>query len=1153
MHPIPFPIFQPILSPPPLLFPSSSTTSSITSNREGRARGSSGGGGCSGGRMKERLCCPPSPPPSPAVLSFPSSSITSSITSTREGRARGSSGAAVARDGGGLRTTEPFLPPSSAPSPPRSPLLLFPQFLYYLIDRFYQGGQSEGQQRWRGMVEDFGASMDVGDGHVVETMVMVMVDECTEEGLKACSLIPHLISLSSPSSSSSSSSAPPIHPRIARVLIERGKPEPALQILRACSPGPAIFQACSTPGSATPVFPNLAVPLEEAVTALRVLIENRLLTEAFLYLRAYCKQLSINDPSSPQPLADAPDSADAADGSDATVSAAVGSADNEAAKSSARGAGVPLEGQGGGGAAVLLVNPHGAATRGGVRHSSCSLPCGGELVCVAGHLGSSGLMQGGAGRGVGAAVLLVKPHGAATRGGVRHSARAFPCGGELPYGSARCLSACALLAGSEAPGSSRGASLPLEWQGGRSAAALPAGSNGSATRGGVRHFTGSLPCAGKSVCLAGDLGSCKEGQGGGGAAALPVNPHSSATRGGMRHSTRALPCGAGREALGSSRGAGVPLEGEGGGGAAVLPAGSKGTATRGGVRHSARAILCGALPAGPHSAATGGSAAAQHSARAPPCGGESFGCHGSTPSQRACLSLSELEGQGGSSAAALPAGLHSAATRRSVGHSARAFSCGGKCRVCWGSECESLSVFPSTLLLIPFPVPFSFASLAQGLLQGSSITARYKAALSAHKQVWAIEAAVEAEQESEEANNEDEEGRQERGSEDGEKEEGGSPMDATAGAAAVGTAGADVVAKGASRKRRRGGKGLTVQLREKRIRLLESVLQLIAPSERQQIVQAHGEPSAFPTTTTAIPARTAPVKPDTKSHPKASSKGLPTTAFQRKPMPSVQSPSAKTSSPKAAPSPHFGSPILGGAGGAASLSGSPLSFPKSSSKSQQQQQQQQQQPLSLFSFPPAPASPPPFISTAPAASSAPTAPGQSELPLQRKLFGSGQFGQQGPVGAGPAPLARGATAPVPLGNAQVLHQNPLFGMRVSQDGSEPDATQSQEGARGGAEGGLSGAGGDKGLSAAAAGSAAAATTSAAAAAGPAGSAAPLFGSGSSLFGGGSQSGGSALFRGSGVTSFGKPKGVGHFTTSSTNNGSSNEHAAAFKDSVGVFR
>ncbi|CAI7921803.1 unnamed protein product, partial [Closterium sp. NIES-54] len=330
-------------------------------------------------------------------------------------------------------------------------------------------------------------------------------------------------------------------------------------------------------------------------------------------------------------------------------------------------------------------------------------------------------------------------------------------------------------------------------------------------------------------------------------------------------------------------------------------------------------------------------------------------------------------------------------------------------------------------------------------------------------------------------------------------------------------------------------------------------LQLIAPSERQQIVQAHGEPSAFPTTTTAIPARTAPVKPDTKSHPKASSKGLPTTAFQRKPMPSVQSPSAKTSSPKAAPSPHFGSPILGGAGGAASLSGSPLSFPKSSSKSQQQQQQQQQQPLSLFSFPPAPASPPPFISTAPAASSAPTAPGQSELPLQRKLFGSGQFGQQGPVGAGPAPLARGATAPVPLGNAQVLHQNPLFGMRVSQDGSEPDATQSQEGARGGAEGGLSGAGGDKGLSAAAAGSAAAATTSAAAAAGPAGSAAPLFGSGSSLFGGGSQSGGSALFRGSGVTSFGKPKGVGHFTTSSTNNGSSNEHAAAFKDSVGVFR
>ncbi|CAI7921801.1 unnamed protein product, partial [Closterium sp. NIES-54] len=498
MHPIPFPIFQPILSPPPLLFPSSSTTSSITSNREGRARGSSGGGGCSGGRMKERLCCPPSPPPSPAVLSFPSSSITSSITSTREGRARGSSGAAVARDGGGLRTTEPFLPPSSAPSPPRSPLLLFPQFLYYLIDRFYQGGQSEGQQRWRGMVEDFGASMDVGDGHVVETMVMVMVDECTEEGLKeACSLIPHLISLSSPSSSSSSSSAPPIHPRIARVLIERGKPEPALQILRACSPGPAIFQACSTPGSATPVFPNLAVPLEEAVTALRVLIENRLLTEAFLYLRAYCKQLSINDPSSPQPLADAPDSADAADGSDATVSAAVGSADNEAAKSAYTEA------------VDVLVS---------------------ELFWLA----------------------------------VRHQA--------VPE------------------------VLAFPWRGREGAV---------------------LQC-----CLL----------------------------------TRT----------------------------AQQPEGACGT------------------------------------------------------------------------------------------------------------------------LLVLFHVE----------------RARYKAALSAHKQVWAIEAAVEAEQESEEANNEDEEGRQERGSEDGEKEEGGSPMDATAGAAAVGTAGADVVAKGASRKRRRGGKGLTVQLREKRIRLL---------------------------------------------------------------------------------------------------------------------------------------------------------------------------------------------------------------------------------------------------------------------------------------------------------------------------------------------
>ncbi|CAI5480644.1 unnamed protein product, partial [Closterium sp. Yama58-4] len=222
----------------------------------------------------------------------------------------------------------------------------------------------------------------------------------------------------------------------------------------------------------------------------------------------------------------------------------------------------------------------------------------------------------------------------------------------------------------------------------------------------------------------------------------------------------------------------------------------------------------------------------------------------------------------------------------------------------------------------------------------------------------------------------------------------------------------------------------------------ESVLQLIAPSERQQTVQAHGEPSAFPTT--AIPARTGPVNPDTKSLPKAITKVPSATALPRKPMHSVQPPAAKASSPKTAPAPHFGSPILGGGGGAASLSGSPLSFPKSSSKSQQQQQQQQQkqQPLPLFSFPAAPASLPPFTSTATAA---PAAPGQSELPLQRKLFGSGQFGQQGPVGGG-------------------------------------------------------------------------------------------------------QSGGSALFGGGGVTAFSKPKGVGHFTSSS-----SNEPAAAFKDSVGVFR
>ena len=87
---------------------------------------------------------------------------------------------------------------------------------------------------------------------------------------EACSLLPKI-------------SSKETHPKIAKVLLERHRPDMALVVLKGTGHGSF---------SATEDIEKDGIPsLSEAVTAVRVRIEYSLLTEAFMYHRSYCSRV----------------------------------------------------------------------------------------------------------------------------------------------------------------------------------------------------------------------------------------------------------------------------------------------------------------------------------------------------------------------------------------------------------------------------------------------------------------------------------------------------------------------------------------------------------------------------------------------------------------------------------------------------------------------------------------------------------------------------------------------------------------------------------------------------------------------------------------------------------------------------------------------
>lgn len=139
-------------------------------------------------------------------------------------------------------------------------------FLYYLFDRHWNVPNTN----WRNIVDDYAGTFGVTRNLVLESLVFYLLDDNTEEALEeACHLLPEIVS-------------PTTHPKVARVLLERKKPDAALMVLR-CTGHDGQFGITDSGFQRAGV-----VALPEAVTAVRVRLECALLTEAYLYQRTHC-------------------------------------------------------------------------------------------------------------------------------------------------------------------------------------------------------------------------------------------------------------------------------------------------------------------------------------------------------------------------------------------------------------------------------------------------------------------------------------------------------------------------------------------------------------------------------------------------------------------------------------------------------------------------------------------------------------------------------------------------------------------------------------------------------------------------------------------------------------------------------------------------
>ena len=88
---------------------------------------------------------------------------------------------------------------------------------------------------------------------------------------EACVLLPEVVS-------------PNIHPKVARVLLERKRPKVALDVLYSSGGDGALKLSNSSSSGEVP-------SLVDAVTAVRVRLECGLLTEAYLYQRSYTSRV----------------------------------------------------------------------------------------------------------------------------------------------------------------------------------------------------------------------------------------------------------------------------------------------------------------------------------------------------------------------------------------------------------------------------------------------------------------------------------------------------------------------------------------------------------------------------------------------------------------------------------------------------------------------------------------------------------------------------------------------------------------------------------------------------------------------------------------------------------------------------------------------
>ncbi|VFQ64730.1 unnamed protein product [Cuscuta campestris] len=136
-------------------------------------------------------------------------------------------------------------------------------FLYYIFDRQW----TVPDEKWRDIVDDFAATFCVSRHSILECCVYFLLDDHTDQCLQeACRLLPEI-------------SSPTIHPKVAQVLLERQNPDAALMVLR-----------CSGRDGAQ------LVSLGEAVTAVRVLVECGLLSEAFMFQRMICAKVKEKKP-----------------------------------------------------------------------------------------------------------------------------------------------------------------------------------------------------------------------------------------------------------------------------------------------------------------------------------------------------------------------------------------------------------------------------------------------------------------------------------------------------------------------------------------------------------------------------------------------------------------------------------------------------------------------------------------------------------------------------------------------------------------------------------------------------------------------------------------------------------------------------------------